>query len=308
MEEKKFVCECGRSFDKIRGMTGHQKNCQTHKDIIKQKKEARRLPNGMFKCENPDCGKEHDGSYGSGRFCSKHCKCSFNAKKCKKYPTKQELAARGFGGFGTKPKSDGWKCTKCGIKFKTRSQLRQHLKNIKHPNNQNWAKGLTKETSDIIRQIGKKVSKSLKEGHQSGRIKVSDEYRKQMSDIKKKFYSEHPEQHPMRKVCGNRSKMTYPEQVVFDWLLQNQIKFIHQFQWQFLNLDNKIHKRFVDFYIPQYKLFIEVDGKYWHQNRLDEDRQKDIQAEKDGFSTLRIDPAKLIINQLQYRLLNKENL
>ena len=39
-----------------------------------------------MKCEN--CGEEHDGSYGSGRFCSKHCKCSFNAKKCKKYPTK----------------------------------------------------------------------------------------------------------------------------------------------------------------------------------------------------------------------------
>lgn len=34
---------------------------------------SKRLPNGMFKCENPDCGKEHDGSYGSGRYCSKKC-------------------------------------------------------------------------------------------------------------------------------------------------------------------------------------------------------------------------------------------
>lgn len=30
-------------------------------------------------CEN--CGKEHDGSYGSGRFCNKSCKASFNVKK-----------------------------------------------------------------------------------------------------------------------------------------------------------------------------------------------------------------------------------
>lgn len=74
MEEKKFVCECGRSFDKIRGMTGHQANCQIHKNAVKQKKEARRLPNGMFKCENPDCGKEHDGNFESGRFCSLHCR------------------------------------------------------------------------------------------------------------------------------------------------------------------------------------------------------------------------------------------
>ena len=32
-----------------------------------------------MKCEN--CGNEHDGSYGSGRFCSEHCKASFLGKK-----------------------------------------------------------------------------------------------------------------------------------------------------------------------------------------------------------------------------------
>ena len=46
-------------------------NCVAGNNIIKGK-------NNM-KCEN--CGNEHDGSYGSGRFCSKHCRCSFNAKK-----------------------------------------------------------------------------------------------------------------------------------------------------------------------------------------------------------------------------------
>lgn len=69
-----FVCECGKEFEKIRQMTGHQKNCQVHKDLKLQEKKSRRLPNGMFKCENPDCGKEHDGSYASGRFCSDTCR------------------------------------------------------------------------------------------------------------------------------------------------------------------------------------------------------------------------------------------
>jgi hypothetical protein len=32
-----------------------------------------------MKCEN--CGNEHDGSYGSGRFCSKKCRGIFSAKK-----------------------------------------------------------------------------------------------------------------------------------------------------------------------------------------------------------------------------------
>jgi len=32
------------------------------------------LVNKNMKCENPRCSKEHDGSYGSGRFCSDHCR------------------------------------------------------------------------------------------------------------------------------------------------------------------------------------------------------------------------------------------
>lgn len=32
-------------------------------------------------CEN--CGKQHDGSYGSGRFCSSHCARGFSTKSCR---------------------------------------------------------------------------------------------------------------------------------------------------------------------------------------------------------------------------------
>ena len=32
-----------------------------------------------MKCEN--CGNEHDGSYGSGRFCSDYCRRSYSGKK-----------------------------------------------------------------------------------------------------------------------------------------------------------------------------------------------------------------------------------
>ena len=38
-------------------------------------KELNHLSNRIFKCEK--CGKDHDGSYGSGRFCSNHCKQSW---------------------------------------------------------------------------------------------------------------------------------------------------------------------------------------------------------------------------------------
>ena len=35
----------------------------------------------VLKCEN--CGNEHDGSYGTGRFCSKKCRYSFIGKSVK---------------------------------------------------------------------------------------------------------------------------------------------------------------------------------------------------------------------------------
>lgn len=115
-----------------------------------------------MKCEN--CGKEHDGSYGSGRFCSKHCRCSFNSKKQKIYPTKEQLETRIR--FGSKAKPDGWECPFCGLKFRVRKELRQHLKDAKHPNNQGWAKGLTKETSSIIAKTNIKII----DGYKTGRI------------------------------------------------------------------------------------------------------------------------------------------
>lgn len=169
MEEKKFVCECGRSFDKIRGMTGHQKNCQTHKDAVKQKKESRRLPNGMFKCENPDCGKEHDGSYGSGRFCSENCKRSWCGKKSYSTSLKNNTfipcAKRGTPkhtkSFGT------WKCNECGFIARTRKELFEHRRLVHNQINpgskrgKGWNKGLTKETSRIIALSAKNISRTL---------------------------------------------------------------------------------------------------------------------------------------------------
>lgn len=85
-EEKTYTCVCGRSFNNIRSLPAHKKKCKVWKlhkaqqeEISKQERESRRLPNGLFKCENPDCTNEHDGSYGSGRFCSKKCARKFSS-------------------------------------------------------------------------------------------------------------------------------------------------------------------------------------------------------------------------------------
>lgn len=57
-------------------------------------------------------------------------------------------------------------------------------------------------------------------------------------------------------------------------------------------------RRYVDFYVPKYNLFIEIDGEHWHQDK-DKDKRKDIDAANHGFITLRIPTKKKIRNELK---------
>lgn len=132
-----------------------------------------------MKCEN--CSNEHDGSYGSGRFCSKHCRCSFNAKKQKHFATKEQLLKRK--GFGAKSKETGWKCNKCNLIFRTRAELRLHLKEVKHLNNQGWNKGLTAFTSESIAKGKKTRHQHFIEGKFHGSFQVKN----LLKNIKKRF-------------------------------------------------------------------------------------------------------------------------
>ena len=65
-----------------------------------------------MKCEN--CGKEHDGSYGSGRFCSVSCKQQYNLKP---------------------KKNKHYCCRFCGKEFEKPTSLAAHVSNCKlNPN------------------------------------------------------------------------------------------------------------------------------------------------------------------------------
>ena len=69
----------------------------------------------MFKCES--CGKEHDGSYGSGRFCCKKCQCQFGGNSVKnRTPEKSKSFYQSIRApYGT------WKCELCNLIFETRA-------------------------------------------------------------------------------------------------------------------------------------------------------------------------------------------
>lgn len=166
-----YTCECGKTFKSSSALNGHCANCQIHKDAKKKKdlallkeRESRRLPNGMFICEN--CGNEHDGSYGSGRFCSESCQAIFAATasaKSRKQTKANRIKSRAP--YGT------WKCDRCNLVFETKALLVNHNRAV-HPvkNSSSWNKGLTKETNDCIAKAAKKTSKTLHEGYESGRL------------------------------------------------------------------------------------------------------------------------------------------
>ena len=255
-------------------------------------------------CEK--CGKEHDGSYGSGRFCSKRCACQYASmyvdykKNALSHKGKTQNHTKQRFPYGT------WKCPYCNKILDTKRLLQIHKHEYHQQIDKNgkritWNKGLTKETDERVKHNAKAVSIAMKKGIANGSIinrctsiYWTAEKRKAQSEEKKRLYAEHPEKHPNCKLAGNRKQMTYPEQIAFDWLSTSNIEFEHQKEFCFDGI-----KRFVDFYIPSKKMFIEIDGEYWHPEGNDRDKQKDEIALKNGYMTIRIRPKKSVVKQLE---------
>ena len=126
-------------------------------------------------CEQ--CGNEHDGSYGSGRFCSKLCRDKYSGAARKGQPRKRK---------------EPWHCDQCDQVFETRAKLYEH-KHKDHDAKKVWNKGLTKDTDPRIKQMAENYVNGIK----SGRIKVwckgkhlSEEIRNNISKSMKKAHAE----------------------------------------------------------------------------------------------------------------------
>lgn len=130
-------------------------------------------------CEN--CGIEHEGNYGSGRFCSYHCRQAFAAKRVKNNNSPFKCGHS----FGAKAKLGGWKCEFCEKTLRTRKELFEHRK-LAHKDilpGRGWAKGLTKETSNSVA----KMANGLKQSYKTGKIKCVWKDKHLPEDIKEKI-------------------------------------------------------------------------------------------------------------------------
>lgn len=204
-------------------------------------------------------------------------------------------------------------CKYCGKECKNKKSLAQH--ECRCPQNVNrytdnigknngmygkkaWNNGLTKITDNRISKIANSLSLTMKQKSLNGELSnpFKSEYwtkerRAIQSQKKKDFYKLHPEQHPNRKLSSNRNKMTYPEQLVYDYLNNNNINFIAQY---------KIEDKWYDFYLQDYNVVIEVDGVKWHctDKAKQNDLYKDQLAYKHNLNIYRITTSKDIIVQL----------
>jgi hypothetical protein len=92
---------------------------------------------------------------------------------------------------------------------------------------------------------------------------------------------------------------TLPEKMVFAWLVEHQINFY--FSWYFGDLaitpEHKEHVR-PDFYLPDYKLIIEVAGLYWHSRAgsFEYDFERDFWLTATGYTVYPIIDIEILAN------------
>ena len=267
--EEVFQCVCGKQFKTNKSLAAHKSQCKMYLESLRRKKDSRRLPNGMFKCENPDCGKEHDGSYASGRFCCEKCKRHYVSKIGAQTLIKDGRKHRPKN-FKTSTSPYGtWKCDICGFIAKTRRELVLHKKELNHknPSAPDLYKGktLSEEHREKIRQS---IIIAVKEGRCTGHAKTTEK-----EELRKKRISEAA----LKRTTPRSTKRTEPynckdgdivnldssyERIVAKILDDNNIKWIRPKPLVWYSDDCKKHHYFPDFYLVDFDVYLDPKNDY----------------------------------------------
>lgn len=103
------------------------------------------------------CGKEHDGSYGSGRFCSKHCRAVYVGRKQCQLNSKLNAERQKI---RNPVKEYSFACDKCGKTFIKKLKLTEYPKYLQKKHFCSSFCAHSREHSEEQRQ---KISESLKQ-------------------------------------------------------------------------------------------------------------------------------------------------
>ena len=217
------------------------------------------------------------------KFCNKEllrpCALAIHERTCCLNPNRKPLVNCGNGWvYANKNRiapHGTWKCKWCEEIFKTRQLLFEHNKicvkrSISFPYQKyiidengkrhlapgctTWNKGLTKETDERLLKSGKKLSNGYKTGRLISTNKGThhtEEERKHLSEMRKKYLQEHPDQVPY--VLNHHSKGdSYPEKYFKEIFDNKNIQYEQNY---------KTCGYFLDFAWPKSKIYLEIDGE-----------------------------------------------
>lgn len=220
------------------------------------------------------------------QFCHKEfyrpCALAIHERTCKENPNRKPLKNHVCNFPSPACKPDGWECCHCGSIFRTRRDLYNHVHDM-HADfiGHTWNKGLTKETNSIIRKYSETLSKNL-----INRISTpsflgkphSDETRCRISESRKRFIEEHPDQVPFK--LNHASRKSYPEEYFEELFIKENIPLQYHLQ---------VSRYELDFYNKDLMKYVEIDGEqHFSEYMIKHDKEREEFLSKLGWSGMRI--------------------
>jgi len=152
---------------------------------------------------------------------------------------------------------------------------------IKKGETKHWAKGLTKETSEIIKNISETKIKK----YESGKL-IPTFKGKKHTDISKLKIKNSVLNSIKNSNCSSwksRKIKSYPEQY-FQQILDNK-NITYESEY---HVNDGIRNYFLDFYFIDKQIDLEIDGSQ-HKNRVESDKRRDKYLNSLGIKVFRID-------------------
>lgn len=203
----------------------------------------------MNKCEN--CEEEHEGKYGSGRFCSNKCSKSFSSK-VNREETNKKISKSLLNNKNVKKKEIEYKkCKECNNDFLAIRKIRIFCSNKCSATYQKQLGNVASKLSLIVKE---KVKNGTHIGWQSRKIR------------------------------------SYAEKFFETVLINNGIKYDSEYKISKKELGlNEIANYFLDFYLIDYNIDLEIDGKqHEYTERKIKDKIRDEALIKNGYNVYRI--------------------
>lgn len=203
------------------------------------------------------CGKEHDGSFGSGRFCSDSCRRAFCGSKRQKSYIRRDS------------KIGGWYCTICSSNFRTRRLLQEHRK--VHANGKTQVHTKINFKCCFCEKEFFNKNLEYKTQHQNhckmnpnavlykGHLHTEEE-KKHLSECAKR--NNFGGWHTSKSIDYNGIKLDSSYELAFvQDLDKNNIKWERPkpLMWE---KDGNTHRYYPDFFLPEYGIFVDTKNDY----------------------------------------------